>query len=285
MSVIIYTDSTCDCKNEWYEKMNVTMIPLTYLIEDEEFVDNVEKEDLMTFYEKMINGAMPKTSAINTETFISSWTPHLENGNDIVYTGLAKKLSATCGNAETAAEILKEKFPDRDIIVLDSKNTTAGLTDIITRLCEYRDQGLSAKEIGEKLAEIREHYEGWVCVNDLAHLRKGGRISGASAAIGSILNIKPIILLNHEGALDVVSKVKGDKKAVKLFIDKLKENAADPVNDPIWVAHCYSDEMANNVIDAIKNEFNNKNIFVKHVGGVISSHTGPYTTAIFFRSK
>lgn len=285
MSVVIYTDSTNDCQKEWYEENNIKMLPLTYLVEDEELVDSVERERIIAFYNKMLEGAMPKTSAVNTEAFVQDWTPHLENGDDIFFTGLSSPLTATTNNAMSAAEILKEKFPERKMVVVNSKNVAGGLTDILLRACEWRDAGMSAEEIGEKVQEISNNYEGWFCIEDMKHLTSGGRLTTNEGVAAPVLNIRQIIHLNHDGKLEPQDKVKGNNKAVKLFIEKLKENAADPVNDPIWISHALSEEFADQLTEAIKEEFGNENVIKKHFGGVVVSHIGPNSTAVFFRSK
>lgn len=285
MSVVIYTDSTCDGKKDWYAQHDVHLLPLTYLIGEEEFVDSVEDDEILAFYQKVKEGAMPKTSAVNTEAFIASWTPHLEAGNDVVFMGLGKKLSATTCNAQNAAKELQKSYPERQVVVVDSKNAAGAITDMILRACQWREQGLSAREIGEQLEQAADHYQTWVCVDDLQHLKRGGRLSSAAAVIGSILNIKPIITIDHQGCLEAVGKVKGSKKAIKFFMEKLRENAANPREDPIWISYGLLDDTANEIEKAIKQEFHNDNITKRHIGCVLSSHAGPYTAALFFRSK
>lgn len=273
--ISIYTDSTADLPKEWLASNDVTAIKLTYLIDDEEFEESSREDDIQIFYAKLKEGKMSKTSAISIQTFTDLFEKELKAGNDVIYTGLSGKLSATCNNAFLSMEQLNEKYSDCQVYVTDSISTAAPLGELIKHAVDLRNSGKSAQEIVDAIDTQKHQWEAWVGVDDLMHLKRGGRISGAAATVGSILNIKPIIILAPDGSLVLKDKVKGNKKVFKYFLSAIDKYALDPVNDTIYILHTEAKELAGELKEAIQKEFGTKQVNIGYIGTVIGSHLGP----------
>ena len=285
-NISIFTDSTSDLTNEWLLENNVFSIPLTYIVGDEEFEDEVSDEKKKEFYDSLRNkGVIAKTSAISTDRFIQAFAKELEKGNDVFYTGLSAKLSATFNNAVLAAEFLQEKYPERKVVVTNSLATTYVTALLIEEAIKLRDAGKSVDEIKEAVDELTTNLSVWLSVDDLQHLKRGGRISCASAAIGSILNIKPILVLAEDGTIAVHEKVKGNKKVLKYFFEQIAEKAVDPVNDVIYLLHTDAPELIEELKGKLEHELNAKNIKIGIIGRVIGAHVGPGGIAIVVKTN
>lgn len=280
-NLVIYTDSTCDQTQAWLDARNIISIPLTYIIDDKEYVDVIDEKAIKAFYQKMQEGKTAKTSAISTETFIKHWKAELKKENDVFYIGLAGKLSATYNNAQLAAKYLKEQYPKRKITVVDSMTTTCGLAYLLEHAVKMRKEGKTGEEIARYVRETREQVCAWFSVDDLQHLKRGGRLSGAAAMVGSILNIKPILQIDTTGALKVCEKVKGNKKVVKFFLNLIRETAIDPEKETIYIVHSGS-SMVNEFEQAIRDEFHPKDIQISYLGSIVGAHVGPGMLAVIF---
>lgn len=281
-NTIIFSDSTLDKDQAWIDQQGIEIIKLTYIINDQEYIDEIDKDKIDAFYNMLKQGNTAKTSAISTNTFIEKFTPFLKDGKDIVYTGLASALSSTYANACIAKQTLAEQFTDRKIIIIDSLATTTPLAYVVAKGVQARTNGGTTEEIAACIEEYTTKFCGYFTVDDLQYLKRGGRLNSAAAAIGSLLNIKPMLKLTPTGNLDVVAKIKGRKKVYKFFLDAIKEQSLDPVNNTIFIiqADCIDD--ANLLAKMIRDEFGTKNIEINNLGTVIGSHTGPGTLAVGF---
>lgn len=283
--ISIYTDSTADIQQSWLDENDVKSIKLTYLIDDTEYEENSDINDVRAFYAILKEGKMSKTSAISVQTFLTTFEEELQQGNDVFYTGLSGKLSATCNNAFMAMEQLNEKYSENQVYVTDSISTAAPLFELIKQAVEMRDSGKTAQEIVDAIDILKHQWAAWVGVDDLMHLRRGGRISGAAATVGSILNIKPIIILSPDGSLSLKDKVKGNKKMFKYFLSCISKYAIDPVNDVIYIIHTDAEELAEELKEAILKEFGSKQINIRFIGSTVGGHLGPGALIISCRVK
>ena len=286
MSYKIITDSCCDFTRQQYADLGLTFAPLTLLYKGESHDSFTEAEELHAFYDGIRAGEMPTTSAVNPDGWERLMRPVLEQGEDVLCLAFSSALSTTYQSAVIAANDLKEEFPGRTINVVDTRCAALGQGLLAWHACKRRDQGMNLEELTAWVEENKHHLAHWVTVDDLNHLKRGGRVSATTAFVGGLLNIKPIIHVDNEGRLDTVSKVRGRKAAMELLAGKMAETGEGYDNETVFVAHgdCPQDaEALANLIKA-KCPFV-KNVMIGYVGGVIGAHTGPGVLVCFFLGK
>ena len=277
----IVTDSCCDFTREQYEKRNLIWVPLTLRYKGVEMDGFTEPGELHDFYDGIRSGEMPTTAAVNPDTWGKAMEVALAQGKDVLCITFTSALSTTHQSAVIAAEELREKYPDRKIIVIDSLCAALGQGLLVHKACEKRDQGYSLEELAAWVEENKRHLCHWVTVDDLNHLKRGGRISAATALVGGMLGIKPIIHVDDEGRLVNVGKCRGRKAAMELLSDKLATTVTDV--ETIFIAHgdCPEDAAALEKLCRAKCP-GVKNVLTGYVGGVIGAHTGPGVLVVFF---
>ena len=281
MSYKIVTDSCCDFTKDQYAKLGLTYVPLTLLYKGQEHQSFTEEKDLRAFYDGIRAGEMPTTSAVNPQGWAQVMKPILEAGEDILCMTFSSALSTTYQSAVIAAEELREQYPQRKIHVVDTLCAALGQGLLVYKTCEKRDQGLSLEELTAWVEENKLHLCHWVTIDDLNHLKRGGRVSATTALVGGMLNIKPIINVSNEGKLATVGKCRGRKAAMDHLVKKLCEDGTDV--ETIFIAHgdCPEDAAA---LEALCREKcpQVKNVVIGYVGGVIGAHTGPGVLVLFF---
>ena len=282
----IVTDSCCDFTKQQYADLNLRFVPLTLLYKGVAQDGFTEPDELHAFYDGIREGEMPTTSAVNPDGWARIMRPELENGKDVLCMVFSSALSTTYQSAVIAANELREEFPDRTIHVVDTLCAALGQGLLVWHACKRRDAGMNLEELTAWVEENKHHLAHWVTVDDLNHLKRGGRVSATTAFVGGLLNIKPIIHVDTEGRLDTVSKVRGRKAAMELLAGKVAELGEGYDNETIAIAHgdCPEDAAA---LEALIRE---KCPWVKHVitgyvGGVIGAHTGPGVLVCFFLGK
>ncbi|MGI6161798.1 MAG: DegV family protein [Christensenellales bacterium] len=284
-NTVLFTDSTCDMSVDLLEARGVVPVRLSYLMDDKEYFDDMNDESAQAFYARLRQGHMAKTSAINSERFVTLWTDILEQGKDVFYLAFSSALSATYSNACMARETLLEKYTDRKIYIVDSRCASLGEGLILNYIMDMADDGKSAEEVAAWAEENKLKLCHWFTVDDLHFLRRGGRVSGAAAMVGSILSVKPVLCVDDEGRLIMREKVRGRKKALKLLVDRMEETVVDAGNQTIFISHGDSLNDAQAVAQMVKERFNPKKIYINYVGPVIGSHSGPGTIALFYMGK
>jgi DegV family protein with EDD domain len=208
--------------------------------------------------------------------------PALKEGKDLLVLGFSSGLSTTYQSAVIAAEDLKEKYPDRKINVIDSLCAALGQGLLLTHACKKRDEGLSLDELTAWIEANKLRVCHWVTVNDLMHLKRGGRISATTAIVGSMLQFKPIIHVNDEGKLINVGKVRGRKASMEHLAEQLAAHIVPEDNDTIFITHGDCLDEAKELEKILKKKCGIKKVFIGHIGAVIGSHTGPGVLAVFF---
>ncbi len=279
---VLITDSTCDIEEYILQERNTPCIKLNYIIDGQDYFDGMTVEASKAFFALIRQGKMSKTSSINTERFMEFWQPYLEEGKDIVYLGFSSGLSATFNNACLAANLCMEEYPDRKIYPVDSLCAALGQGLLVRFAMDKRDEGATAEELVKYIEDIRLKINHWVLVDDLDHLKRGGRISGAAAMIGSIMNIKPVLHMNDMGKLIVKEKIKGHKKGINFLLEKLEKKGVDIDKNPVFISHADSLDDAVLLDKLIKERFPVKETYINYIGPVIGSHTGTGTAVIFF---
>ena len=233
------SDSAIDVFRARADELGIRIIPLTYTVDGVTIEDFASGEDeYKKFYDDLKNGSMPVTSQINPFAHEEFWEKvYAEDKQDIVHITLSSGLSQTYTSACKAAESFMEKHPGVHVYVVDSLGATQAEAPVYEKAIELRDSGVSAADAAEALAVYPHRIQVYIIVDDLFHLKRGGRISAASAVMGTMIGIKPIIVFNEEGKLCVYKKPVGWKKALKTVLDHIEEYCTDPANKKIWIAH------------------------------------------------
>ena len=278
----IITDSCCDFTEQQYQTNQVLCVPLTVMYNGEAHSNFSDAESVKAFYDILRTGVTATTSAANPESWIKVMEPALMEGQDLLVLGFTSALSATYQSAVIAADELREKYPDRKISVIDTRCAALGQGLLVYLACRKRDEGLSLEELTAWVEENKLHVCHWVTVDDLSHLKRGGRISGATAFVGTMLNIKPIIHVDDEGRLVNVGKCRGRKAAMEHIASKLGETGEGFDNSTVFVAHGDCPEDAAALEKILKEKYGVKEVITGYVGPVIGAHTGPGVLVVFF---
>lgn len=284
---ILLTDSSCDLPAEMYAELDLKYVPLTFHHNDEVYKNYHDERDIRIkdFYEQMRHGKAFKTSALNIQDFASAMEPFLTEGKDILYIGFSSGLSSTYNASETAANELKEKYPDRKIYTVDSKSASLGQGLLVYLAAKQRQLGKSIEEVRDYAEEMKLKVCHYFTVDDMKYLKRGGRISGATAAIATVLNIKPVMHVDNNGKLVAIEKARGRKAAVKSLINRAVEGAVQPNEQVFFISHGDCIEEAQQLGETLKEQLKVKQIVYNNIGPVIGSHSGPGTLAMFFIGK
>lgn len=279
---VIYTDSGCDIAAEVLEKWGVHCQYLTFRFNDSEKEYAGNEMPSKEFYDKMRAGGVAKTAAVNVEQFCADFTPALEQGLDVLYIGLSSGISNTYNAGRLAAEQLQEKYPDRKIIAFDSLSASAGLGLMLSYAADQRDAGKSIDETLAYLNELRPGLCHWFTVEDLVYLKRGGRVSPATAIVGNVLGIKPVMHVDDAGKLIKVTTAHGRKKSLAALAAKYKETAKDPAGGRVFISHGDCEEDAKFLARMLKEQNGVEVELITMISPVIGAHSGPGTMALFF---
>ena len=281
---VIMTDSCCDLTAEMADELGLSVQPLSLLLNDQTYRNYLDGREIgfKEFYDYMRGGSLGSTSAVSVGDFEEAMRPILTEGKDILYIGFSSALSTTYQSAVIAADTLREEFPDASIYTVDSKCASMGQGLLIWHCAQQKKAG---KNVDEVAAFCQEHVLNlchWFTVNDLNHLKRGGRVSATTALVGTMLSIKPVLHVDDEGRLINVGKARGRKASLMAMVDKMEETAIDPANQVVFISHGDCEEDANIVADEIRRRFGTKEIHINYVGPVIGNHTGAGVVALFF---
>ena len=281
----IITDSCCDFTEQQYQELDVLCAPLSVVYNGESHSNFSDPAAVKGFYDLLRTGVMATTSAANPEGWTAIMEPVLKNGQDVLVLAFSSGLSATYQSAVIAAQELQDAYPDRKIRVVDTLCAALGQGLLVWYACKKRDEGKTLEELTAWVEENKQHICHWVTVDDLSHLKRGGRISATTALVGTMLNIKPIIYVNEEGKLINTAKVRGRKAAIDFLVKKAQELGAGYDNETMFVAHGDCPEDAAALEAALKEKCGVKNVITGYVGPVIGAHTGPGVLVVFFTGK
>ena len=276
----IITDSCCDFTEEQYRQLDVSYVPLSVMYNGESHSNFSEEAAVKAFYDQLRTGVTATTSAVNPEGWANLMKPILEEGKDVLVLAFSSGLSATYQSAVIAAEELREQYPERTINVVDTLCAALGQGLLVWYACQKRDAGMSLAELTAWVEENKLHICHWVTVDDLSHLKRGGRISATTALVGTMLNIKPIIYVDNDGHLINTAKVRGRKAAIDFLANKLGETCID--KEIAFIAHGDCAEDAAALEKILKEKHGIKEVITGYVGPVIGAHTGPGVLVLFF---
>ncbi|MBR2719383.1 MAG: DegV family protein [Clostridia bacterium] len=286
MSYIIMTDSDSDLPFALQQEMNIPVVHMPYTMEGQEYLDDLgQTMDYKTYYDKMRSGAHPTTSALNEFVYLEYFEPILAEGNDLLFIAFSSQLSATINGIYSAREQLLEKYPERKFIVVDTLSISGPQTLLIIKAHEMYKSGASIEEVAAWLEENKLRAQAWFTVDDLVYLKRGGRVSPAAAAIGTLLDLKPILTETIEGKLAAAEKVRGRRKAMNYIVDKAVENIVDPKESIALVLHADAKADAERLRDLAAAKLPGLTLRIENVGPVIGAHAGPGALALCFMGK
>ena len=281
---LIYTDSTADLSVELIEELGLKIIPYEMTIDNKTYFDYPDRRELAIkdFYNLLREGRMAKTSLVNVDRFLEIFEPELKAGNDILYVAFSSGLSGSTGCSFAAAEILKSKYPERKLLIVDSLAASMGQGLYAYLAVEKKREGLAIEDVAAWLEENKLKLCLWFTVDDLGHLRRGGRVSKAAAVFGSMLNIKPVLHTDNAGKLIPMAKIRGRKSALRDLVDHLEKTGVGIKDQTIMISHGDCEDECLQVAADIKQRFGVEKIFINEIGPVIGAHSGPGTIALFF---
>ena len=282
---VIYTDSGCDLSPEKLSEYGVKSLSLTYRFNDDDREYKTDDMPIHTFYQQMRDGRVAKTAAVNMEAFREAFEEELKAGRDVLYIGFSSGLSSTSESAQAAAQELREEYPDRKVIAIDTLCASAGEGMLVWLASKKRAEGSSLEETAELIKNRYRNMCHWFTVDDLVYLKRGGRVSAAAALAGTVLGIKPVLHVDDEGHLVSMSKTRGRKQAIKALAQKFTELCEEPDSGEYFISHsdCMAD--AKYLEELIEGVHGHKAELITDVGPVIGAHSGPGTLALFFFGK
>ncbi|MBQ4517523.1 MAG: DegV family protein [Clostridia bacterium] len=284
MSYVIITDSCANLTDEMIEKNNIGVIPLSFHVNGEEYksYEQGKKSDLKKFYDMMREKEIITTSLVSPDQFTQFFKTYLEAGQDILYIGFSSALSGTYQSSVIAAEDLREAYPDRKIMTVDSLCASVGQGLLVYYASLMKAEGKSIEEVKEWAEDNRLRSCHWFTCDDLFFLKRGGRISASAAVLGSLLQVKPVMHVTDEGKLAVFSKARGRKQAMQSLVKHMEETVENPEEQVIIITHGDCEDEALAIKKMVEEKFTVKEVIVTYLDPVIGAHAGPGTLALFY---
>ena len=281
---IIMTDSSCDLPADLAEKMELTVLPLYVDVDGQKYVNYLDEREIAfsEIYAKLRTKCPAKTSAVNVNDFMGPMETALAAGKDILYIGFSSGLSSTYDAGAMAAREMGERFPDRKIYTVDSLCASLGQGLMVYLAWQQKQMGRTIEEVRDYVEANKLHLCHWFTIDDLMFLKRGGRISGATAIVGSMLSIKPVMHVDNAGHLIKVGTARGRKASLKALADQAERLGVDLDKQTVFISHGDCLEDANYLADIMRNRFGVKDVVINYVGPVIGAHSGPGTVALFF---
>ena len=282
---VIMTDTTADLPESYIQEHQLAILSLSYTIEGKTY-DRENPLDVREFYAKMRDGSMPTTSQANPEQAKAAFTACLKEGKDVLYISFSSGLSGTCGSGMVAAQEIQEEgeYPGQKIVVIDSLSASLGEGLLVHKAVMLKEAGKSMEEVADWVEKNKLHLCHNFTVDDLFHLHRGGRVSKATAILGTMINIKPVLHVDDEGHLIAIGKVRGRKKSLSALVDRMAEQIKgyEDQNDVVFISHGDCMEDAEYVKKLVQERFGIEKFVINHVGPTIGAHSGPGTVALFF---
>lgn len=290
MAVRIITEACADLPKDYVERMGIKVLPLTVNMDGLSFlfngVDHYEGElSLKEFYARVREGKMPSTAQATPESFREAFLEALNAGEDVLYLAFSSALSGCFNSANIAKNDLVEEMPEvaERIALVDTLCASLGQTMLIELVARERDKGASLQELVAYAEANKMRMHHWVAVDDLNHLHRGGRVSGASAFFGTLLSIKPVIHVSPEGRLIPKEKAAGRKKSMHALVDHMVADGSDP-DAPVFIVHGDCLDEAELLAKLVEKKTGRKVDMMNCLGPVVGAHAGPGTLALFYAS-
>ena len=285
---IIMTDSCADLTGAEVEALGVAVVPLHYTMDGVEYINYPDHSELDSgeFFARVSAGADCKTSAVSVGTFVDEMKAVLEQGKDILYIAFSSALSTTYQSGCIAAEDLCAEFPEATIEVIDSLSASRGQGRLVMEAAAQKKLGKTLAEVAQFVRDEIPHNSHWFTVADLNQLKRGGRISAATALVGTMLSIKPVLHVNDAGQLESVSKSRGIKAALTELVNQMEKTGTAPLADQtVLICHANCPDNVEFVSKLLRERFGVTDIRAEFIGPVIGSHTGMGTLGLFFRGE
>ncbi len=285
---VLVSDSTGDLPVDVIKELGVRILPFSYSINDEVFHYYLDERDgdISKFYDRLRAGDMPVTAQVNPVTYQELFEEIVKEGKDVLYLAFSSGLSGSYQTSKMAIEMVKEDYPDAKIISIDSLSASVGQGAFVYEAAMLKKSGMDIDALAKWIKEKRQDVKHWFMVEDLFHLKRGGRLSAVSAVVGSALKIKPILSVDEEGKLVVKSKARGVGKALDFILSKVKEDTEDLSELRAIIGHAdaldNAEKLKNMAIEAGMKE---ENIMVAPIGPIIGTHVGAGMTAMAFVTK
>ncbi|MCL2189555.1 MAG: DegV family protein [Defluviitaleaceae bacterium] len=280
----VIVDSTTDIKPEWATEWGIsTVIPFIVTVDGKDYFNELDERDIKTkeFYDLLRAGKSGSTTQITAFRYIEVFEPFLREGQDILYLCLSSGLSKSYEQSLLAVEELQKKYPERRVVSVDSKSASLGEGMLAYHAAQACREGKTLDEAAAYLQTLIPRTFHWIMADDLHHLRRGGRVSGAAAFMGTLLSVKPILTIVDSGRLIPIHKARGHEKAFEYILSRMETHEM-PKDQPIFVAHSDAPEAAERLMQKISAKYGECKFFVNNIGPVIGAHTGPGTVAAVF---
>ena len=283
----IITDSSCDLPDSLVKELELEVLPLAFIMDGKTYRNYPDNREMAPkdFYNKQREGSMATTNAVNVGEAADAMEAVLKRGEDVLVLAFSSGLSTTCNSFQIAAGDLAEQYPDRKIFVVDTLCASLGQGIFVYQAARLRQAGKSMEEVRDWAEQNRLNQCHWFTVNDLFFLKKGGRVSAATAVVGTMLQIKPVMHVDNEGHLIKVDTARGRKASLNALVDKVGELADNPAAQTMFISNSDCQEDAQYVADQIKARYGTEEIIINSIGPVIGAHTGPGCVALFFTGK
>ena len=286
---VIVTDSSADLSAELVEQLELSILPLAFILKGKTYRDYPDRREMPigAIYTSLREGEMVTTAAVNVAEYQAHLEPILAAGKDVLVLAFSSGLSTTCNSARIAAQELSEAYPERKILVVDTLCASLGQGLLVWYAARMRQSGKSIEEVRDWAEANKLHLCHWFTVDDLHFLKRGGRVSAATAVVGTMLQIKPVLHVDNEGHLINMAKARGRKAALKALVDHMEQTAIDPAGQTVFISHGDCLEDAQFVAQEVSQRFGIplERIVLNEIGPVIGAHAGPGTVALFFYGK
>lgn len=280
----IISDATCDLPVEIIEQYEIPVIPMQFTMSGTVYTHytDAREMDFHTFYQRTKNGEMSVTSQINASVYQEYFEPFLKQGQDILYICFSSELSSTYQSSLIAAEELRSRYPERKIYCIDSKCASVGEGMLVYAAAKKKAEGMGVDELAAWVEKERDHACHWFTVDDLNHLKRGGRVSSVTAVVGTALGIKPILHVDANGELIPVANVRGRKKSLETLLDHMAATCVNPEEQTVFIGHGDDMEAAEYIRSLVLEKFKVKDVVITDMGPIIGAHTGCGIAALFF---
>ena len=281
---VILTDSSADLSDDMARRLDVQVLPLGFTLEEHTYYnypDNREMDPHL-FYERLRKGEVATTNAVNVSQYTDALEPLLQAGRDVLVLAFSSGLSATYASSLAAVEELSARYPERKLYTVDTLCASLGQGLLVWYAAQERAKGRSIEEVRDWAEAHKLNVCHQFTVDDLYFLKRGGRVSAATAVVGSMLQIKPVLHVDDEGHLINIGKARGRAASLKALVDRMEQTVAEPAEQTVFISHGDCLEDARLVAGMVKERFGVKDVYLNYVGPVIGAHTGPGILALFY---
>ena len=283
---VVITDSASDLPKSYFEAHDVDCVPLGYTMNGVNYEgEDGQSLDVREFYAILRGGSMPTTYQISPEIAKKHIEKFVKAGRDVLVVAFSSGLSGTANSFVLAARELSEEYPAQKIFVVDSLCASLGQGLFVDYVVKKADEGASIEETRDYAENLKQHICHYFTVDNLFHLKRGGRVSATTAVVGSMLKIKPVLHVDHEGHLIPIGKAMGRKKSISALVEYMKELQTLQPGDPIFISHGDCMEDVEHLVSLLKATYGEREIFINYIGSVIGTHSGAGTLALFFRGE